>query len=242
MNFSEQCQKLDARIRSCQVIEPFGCYVTDGIVNLDKWRLQKIRPLFIGKEAHGDGFGNPLWSIVNWLDKDPAEVCYESPYSWHKTAYISYSLQNHFIPDSQIPWIRDDESVAEALRTIAFINIGKYTAETTIPWNRLASLYAQNSLVLHDQIELYQPNVIIGWNTLSLFENDSVFTNRFAESSISTQHQEFTQSWLSNGKLFISAYHPASRVAGLTRTRYIDDIVNTVKENYDSIDVSLPLL
>ena len=240
MDYQEHCQELDTKIRSIQKMEPFGCYTLDGIVNVENWRKQQIRPLFIGKEPHGTGYDQEVWSMANWLNENPKEdACDATPHTWPKTAYISYALQNGFAQYDDMPHINQDKKIAEALRHIAFINVGKYTAETTTPWPRLNELYRQNRNVLHDQIEMLQPNVIVGWNTLGLFENDEEFMSRFALEKSDSANHDIIDSWTSGGKLFISAYHPGSRTSFV---RYVDSIVTAVKEHIEDIDLSLPTL
>ncbi|WP_201987128.1 hypothetical protein [Hymenobacter rubidus] len=240
MDYQKQSQELDARIRSIQKIEPLNCYVRDGIVNIESWRKQNIRPLFIGKEAHGDGDGESTWSITNWLNKYPSDVCRDSPRSWQKTAYTSHGLQNGFMDYDDMPWIRDDSRVAEALRNIAFINIGKYAAETTTPFSRLNKLYTQNKHIIHEQITMYQPNVIVGWGTMGLLESDPDFMTRFASIRSQAIKHNAVNSWISDGKLFISAYHPS--YFSISPERYVKSIVETVKNQIDKIDLSLPSL
>lgn len=238
MTYKEKARAVEEKLKKLQQIEPLNIYVRDGIVNIDSWTRQAIRPLFIGKEAHGDGFGQDSWSITKWLDEDPLDVCISARHSWQKTAYISHGLQNNFMLYDDIPFIRNDARVADALRAIAFINVGKYGAETRTPWSRLDALYQQNRSALHDQIELYQPNVIIGWNTLSFFERDAEFLNRFGTPALPKQALNSVDYWSANGKLFIDAYHPAS--FQISQEQYVDDIIQAVKLNMNQINTALP--
>jgi len=238
MDYKEKCQILDAKILASQQIKPLDLYIRDGIVNLDSWSKQSIRPLFIGKEAYGEGFGGNTWSITSWLDNHSLDVCLNSPRSWQKTAYISYALQNNFTVYDNISYIRQDHRVANALKSIAFINVGKCSGDSRTPWQRLEALYKQNSSALHDQIELYQPNVIIGWSTLFLFERDKNFLSRFTSGSIVKQQLGSVDAWFADGKLFIDAYHPAW--FGIKQEKYVDDVVAAIKINLDFIDQSLP--
>ncbi len=237
MDYQKQCQDLDARIKSIQRIEPMKCYVRDGIVNIEKWRNQTLRPLFIGKEAHGEGFGESSWSITNWIDKYPADVCRDSPRSWQKTAYTSHALQNAFMDYDDMPRIRDDKQVAESLRNIAFINIGKFAADTSTPHSRLQKLYAQNRQIIHEQIGLYKPNVIIGWGTMGLLERDQDFVNLFANERTPTIKHNAVNSWVANGILFISAYHPS--YFRISPERYVNSINDVVRKQIDKIDLTL---
>jgi hypothetical protein len=243
MSYEQQCQQLDEKIKSIQNIPPFDHYTLDGIANIDQWRKQAIRPLFIGKEAHGDAYGKKVWDMRDWLNVNPREdVCAATPSTWPRAAYISFGLQNGMMEYDDIPHLDNDIRVAEALRTVAFINVGKYTAESNTPWRRLNALYQQNRLALHDQISFIQPNVIIGWSTLGYFKTDTEFMSRFASnSSQDTDYGSETNcpvtSWYAGGKLFIEAYHPASRTSP---KEYVDNIIDAVKANIQHIDQSTP--
>ena len=245
MSYEQQCQQLEEKIKSIQSIPPFDHYTLDGIVNIDQWREQAIRPLFIGKEPHGEAYGQDVWSMRNWLNKNPKEdACAATPHTWPKTAYISFSLQNGMMDYDDIPFLDDDVRIAEALRAIAFINIGKYTAKSTTPSNRLASLYQQNRKLLHEQIAFIQPNIMIGWNTMGHLKSDTEFMQHFApnpsqENTYGSGTRCAVTSWYTCGKLFIDAQHPGSRTSYYS---YIDNIISAVKTNIQHIDQSLPLI
>ena len=241
MDYQKQCQEFDTKIRSIQKIEPLDCYISDGVVNIEKWRHQQIRPLFIGKEAY-DKEGRLLWNYTDWLNNQPQDAFSASPRTWPTTAYLSFALQNEFKNYNDIPFIQDDERVANALQNIAFINIGKYGAETKTPARRLEELFVQNKHVLNNQIEFYQPNIVIGWSTLDFFVKDEEFLRRFSKSDIIEHTKEGITYWAANGRLFISAYHPAS--FEVSQEQYVNGIVDAVREcmSNKEIDLSLPSL
>jgi len=144
------------------------------------------------------------------------------------------------MPFSKIPWIHDDSRIIDALRSIAFINVGKYGAETVTPWQRLHDLYQQNRAILHDQIELFQPNVIIGWNTLDFFERDEDFINRFSIIPRARITQGAVDYWVANGKLFIFAYHPA--YLKIKRGNFVNSVLDAVKASLPELNLALPNL
>lgn len=237
MSYEQKCQELDQRIRSIQKIEPFDCYIQDGIVNIERWRNQQIRPLFIGKEGYE--LGEKIESsVTTWLNDTPEDACWASPRTWQTIAYTSFGLQNDCIPFGQMPWIHEDSKVGDALRTIAFINVGKYGAERTTPWKRLNGLYQQNSHILHDQIELFQPNVIIGWNTLDFFERDPDFMRRFSGVPRVRKTQGAVEYCVAEGRLFVFAYHPA--YLGVKQQNFVDSILDAVRENLPELNLALP--
>lgn len=244
MTFEQKQQELDQRIRSIQEIEPFDHYTLDGVISIENWRKQEVRPLFIGKEAHGEAYGKPVWSMCEWLSDDPkGDVCAATTHTWPKTAYVSFGLQNGFLDYDSMPWLSEDIRVAESLRSIAFINIGKYTADTKTPWSRLNALYKQNRLMLHDQIELAQPNIIIGWKTLGYFIDDPDFKGRFLQSPTpeviyGSDTRCPVTVFGSGGRLFVDAYHPGSITSF---TQYVGNVMEAVKAHSNLINCSLPV-
>ena len=239
MDYQNQCQELDTRIRSTQKIGPEDCYISDGIVDINAWRQQKFRPLFIGKEAY-DYAERPLWNYTDWLKNSPQEAFSASRRTWGATAYISYALQNGMNAYSKLPRLSEDEQVDNALQTIAFINVGKLGGKNKTSWFRLNSLYQQNAHLLREQIEFYQPNIIIGWSTLDFFEKDEKFRSRFGYDPTKKMTLDRVDYLLADDKLFIDAYHPA--YLGVPLDEYVNSIIAAVKKHKNEIDQSLPTL
>lgn len=236
MHYEKQRQELDNKIRNRQSIADGDCYIADGIVNIDTWRQQKIRPLIIGKEAYDNG-GRADWNYCEWLRNHSNEAFSASRRTWETMAYTSFGLQNNFTEYDKMPWLKDDCRVSTALQATAVINVGKLGGENTTSWARLNELYQQNATLLHDQIEFTQANVIIGWSTLEFFEQDPAFATRFKTKSEKSTW-EAVDYWLSDGRLFIDAYHPA--YLGVRQQRYVDSIVATVKKNQQGLNQLLP--
>lgn len=236
MSYQENWADVEARLRSIQLIPPLSGYIRDGIVNMDNWQNQRVRPLFIGKEAYGE---NGYSITEHCMNTKPVKFCQESPRSWRKTSVISYALQNSFASYEEIHSIRNSEKVAKSLRNIAFINVGKYGAGKTTPMQRLSELYRQNRSFLHEQIALCQPNIIIGWNTLHLFEQDPTFIQQLAGSRMINPKIGKVRSWHSTGMLFIATSHPA--YFKIKMRDYVNDILDVVRINANSINYDLPV-
>ena len=163
MRHQEKWTDLNNRLKSAQRIEPLNGFVRDGIVNLEKWHNQKIRPLFIGKEAHpgkkklDTSHKDHGWSMTeHTLSKAGEKTKLDAAlrYSWTKIAYISYALQNNFQDYDQNHTDRKKLPIIQSLHNIAFINIGKQIGATQTDYKRLGNLYIQNRTFLHEQIEL----------------------------------------------------------------------------------------
>ncbi|WP_157547485.1 hypothetical protein [Hymenobacter sp. DG25A] len=236
MSYLDKWANIEARLKNIQSLPPLSGYIRDGIVNIDNWQNQEIRPLFIGKEAYGDGG----WSITEHaLNENPAEFCRRAPSSWRKTSVISYALQNSLAAYSDIYPIRNSNKVAESLRSIAFINVGKHGGGKTTSPQRLTDLYRQNRTLLHEQIALCQPNIIIGWNTLDLFEQDTDFVRQVGNTKNDNPKLGKVRSWSSDGKLFIATTHPA--YFKIKTQDYVDGILNVVRANSTNINRGLPV-
>jgi hypothetical protein len=246
MSYNDEWAALEAKIRDVQRLVPLSGYVRDGIVNLAYWQQQQIRPLFIGKEAH-DGkkkgeekapAGSRGWSITEGsINANPVKLCRESRHSWPKTAYVAHALQQGF-PAYEARKQRE-RLILEALRTAAFINIGKQVGETQTSHKRLRDMYKQNRLLLHDQIALCQPNVIICWNTLGVFEKDSAFIARFGVDKSPTVIANGVRSWTANGCVFVAAKHPA--YFKIPPARYVDSLVSAVRAHIEAGRINLDL-
>jgi hypothetical protein len=200
--------------------------IYDGIVDETRWSSQELRPLFIGKEPHDSGGGD--WSIADTLRVEPNKLLNGAWQTWRPTAYIAWSLFNGFPAYQDIP-SHDDPRVMDALRNIAFINIGKLPGDTSTSDQRLETLYNENKELLFDQIEAIQPNIIIGWRTLYHFLGDDDFNNRFQVDDDLRWDQESYPKCISTGtKLFVQHYHPARR--GRNEEEYVNGIVNAVQK------------
>ncbi|RAK65184.1 hypothetical protein DLM85_16740 [Hymenobacter edaphi] len=91
---------------------------------------------------------------------------------------------------------------------------------------------------MHEQIALCQPNIIIGWNTLSYFEKDSDFLKKIGLPSGPRQSLGSVDYWFAGSKLFIDTYHPAS--FKIKQQQYVGDILQVVKINQNALNLDLP--
>jgi hypothetical protein len=78
---------------------------------------------------------------------------------------------------------------------------------------------------LFKQIETYNPDIIIGGNTLGYFFNEmGILLNQFTDSGSVYYYKN------NDGKLFINTYHPAQ--TKLDRETYINEILSAVKNKF----------
>ncbi|MGI6593465.1 MAG: hypothetical protein ACOX24_00030 [Christensenellales bacterium] len=53
---------LDNLLKEWKLKYPDSVFISDGIVNKEKWKTQKVRPLFLLKEAYG---GDSDWDLID---------------------------------------------------------------------------------------------------------------------------------------------------------------------------------
>jgi hypothetical protein len=198
--------------------------VTDGIVNLDEYLAADIKIMWILKEAndlHDDGEVYGGYDMRDSLNKKTID----SNDGWRSTfnpiVYASYGIQNNFQTWAEMGNTYKDQDVVDAIKKIAFINLKKIPGNAISDMAEIASSYeAQKNIVLK-QIEYYKPDVIIGGNTLQIIAEDI---------GISLIPKYPIDIAIKGKQLFINAYHPNNRVAGLGQENYCNAIIECVKD------------
>lgn len=153
--------------------------------------------------------------------------------------YILRGLaENKFWND--LPLIQDErDKFLEYLRSSAYLNINKMPAYKAS--GNLKKKYDNWSDIVLEQINCYEPDVIIFGNTFSYFKNDNI---PFVVEGKSLQGEPYivdAYKTIIGEKvtLLIDAYHPNAKVKGLTRQKYVDTIVSAILNNLKEIDLKL---
>lgn len=228
LNLDRHCKEIEELICKNYLDEHGQCEpIVDGIVSIEKYLQSKFKILWILKEPYDD-VENDLpsgggWHFANdFLAPDGFyQRIGQSRGTWHPIIYATYGILNEFLPYNSMDYIRDNESMAEIVRNITFINVQKLPGFTrTYDYGRIWSAYNKNKNVLLKQIATYNPDIIIGGATLPLFFDDLGIRD-ILKNNGSVDYA------INDKKLFIHAYHPAQ--TQVTRDRYVDDIINTVK-------------
>ncbi len=138
---------------------PKDVFISDGIVDPDKWFDQDIRPLFVLKEAYG---GDHDWNEIDWFfrNEEKSSQSILDP-TWRTICHwASYVFDKKYDCDS-ISWGND------VFKKIAVINIKKYGGiESSVnkDLKRHAEKHYEN---IFNQINLIKPTLIIcgytGW-------------------------------------------------------------------------------
>lgn len=205
-------------------IELFGKTMVDGAIDNEEYFKSKYKIAWFLKESYSDKEESEYYR--SYFESDDL---YEDWFknvaipTWHPIIYISYSILNGFKNWQELEYIRENPDMCKVIKNIAIINANKHYSETGT-WtddNNLLNGFKKFENILTKQIDLLDPNVLIFGNTFYLFKD---FFQINEEHKITELSEDgLLHTYFKNGKIFLDAYHPASRKKG-----YIDSIINSV--------------
>lgn len=212
-------------------------FMGDGIINLEQYYKVSPKVLWILKEPYDeDGEG---WSISEVFNLSGAELVspkhnLHKSKTWLPVIYSSYAIHNGTIPCDWISYPDKEPEVVDALKNIAIMNILKIPGGTTTPPAKLKAGYNDHREILVRQIKTYNPDIIIGGNTLWHFNKDLSLDQ--AEFNFDYEH-EF---WLKDGKVYIHCAHPSTTNRNDERiATYVDGITEIIKVWADRNKITL---
>ena len=195
--------------------------VTDGVIDAERYASSSPRMLWILREPWEDlapdeaGGG---WSVTKDVFSQPIT---SNRGALPVMAYIAYSVFNGFPLFEGMDYATKNPAIAEALKSVASINIKKTPGKTSSYLPEIAAHFQQNRALLVRQVKLLAPRVIIAGGTLRHFYSE------FGLSDSAFNKERSAWFCEQGGVLYIHANHPAQRRA---KGRYIDDIVSIIKE------------
>ena len=212
---SAQIEQLGAKTNSHVVI--------DGIIDIEKYLNAKHRILWVLKEANSEGVS---WSYLDkFKDKEWLYKCGKSIPTIKRVIYTTYGILNDCqwceIPDADV------ETAFYHLQGIALINIKKVPGGSVSEYGEIQKAYNENQELLRQQINTYNPTIIIFGNTLQFFCESDFDGLETANKQTTEYGNEFYDT---GEKLYIHTWHPAARGHGFDDEGYVMDIVNIVKK------------
>lgn len=196
--------------------------VYDGIANTKRYLKSKYKILWILKEAN-DPDGEESWDLRNLMNDaiEDGGLATNMVSTFKDIIYTSYGLLNGFKQWDDIEYIDDNNSVADVLKDIAFINISKFPGGSTSNEKDLEENYQIFKNIVLKQIKEFSPQIIICGNTCKFIEED-----------LDLSDMEFVKEdaiwyYLSSKRIVIDAWHPAQRQ--LTDQKYCDSIIDAVR-------------
>ena len=183
-----------------------GCFpVIDGIIDIERYINAKYKILWILKEANF-GKSKGSWDMLAYY-REAKESDINKSLTTRRVMLVSH----RFFPDV---------TPLSAFQSIAYINIKKVAGYENSDDTEIEKAFSAHKCLLLEQIETYNPDIIICGNTLNYFENDLDF--RKGESiSIGMEQRHY---FCSKERLYINAFHPA--YPKITDEEYSDKIFN----------------
>src|SRR5690606_11491161 len=198
--------------------------ITDGIIDIEKYFRAKYKILWILKEPYDDfdENGNPVggdWALDEVLRKKLSFSEFEGGRKTYlPMIYTSWGILNGFQLWGEMGNVHSDPSMIEALKSVAYINVKKLPGYTTSQASVIEAAYKENKDILKDQIDVYNPDVVIGGSTLYMFFNDLGLSSADFQSLGSVEYS------IKDERIYICAYHPSNRT--VKEEIYCDDIIN----------------
>ena len=214
----EKVRKIDELIKA----EYGKNVILDGIVDHEKYLNAKFKILWILKEPHDKG-GQQEWSMRDLIKdaKYSEGLNPDMKYTFTNIIYSTYSIFNNFVSWNEMDYMEDKPEMIEYLQKIALINIKKLPAGSSSKDNEIQSAYQKYRSIILKQIETFEPNIIIGGNTIKYIQEDLEL------SKFPKIEKDLIWYYLLDDKIVIDAYHPASRI---NNEQYCNSIIDAVKE------------
>ena len=199
--------------------------ISDGIVNKEQYFDSPIKILWILKEPYDlENNGDDTWPLNDFLNNEnELQKLGGFKTTWYPIIYTSYAILNGFLKYEDMSFIDKDLDMLNILKKIAVINVQKFPAKTTTKNSEITAAYKAHSKILVEQIATYNPNIIIGGNTMWNFVDDL----GLKDFSLCDNGYDY---WIKVNQLFIDANHPAFRVNDEKKAEYVNDIVRISKK------------
>lgn len=149
--------------------------IYDGVVDTEAYPATRPKVLWILKEPYDDFDADGMPTGGGWTmfkdfgEGDSLAKAVNRNTALRNVTYASYAIQSGINSYAELPWITDKpEAYEKAVRSVAYVNIGKMPGKTTTSDAHLSKLYRDWKDILFKQIDLYDPDVIIVCGTATL--------------------------------------------------------------------------
>ncbi|GHV35530.1 hypothetical protein FACS1894178_5290 [Bacteroidia bacterium] len=197
-------------------------YVRDGILNVEAYLSASVKILYILKDVNsrGNDLSDMRKALVKLNEKDKNRIDDGWGNTWRPIAYATYGIFEKMNFQEICDNIGDiNGNAAEILKyipNIAHINVKKYAGVETANDTEIQNFYNKYKPLLHEQIELINPDVLIFCGTFKYFDADYFAKKEEIQENI-YKYQD---------KLLIATRHP-NRAAYQT---YCNTIINAVND------------
>jgi hypothetical protein len=217
-DFIFQVRQLEEKLKAS--IDPDGSkkIVLDGCVDEETYLTSPVKIMWILKEPYGNRDGT-MHLAKTYLGKRGIEGDFgNARNTWYPVVYCTYGMLKNTTWD-KIPDAGSDSSVCKILKNITVINLKKIPGGKRTPnYEPIKTAYNSYADLFKEQIELYQPQVIIGGNTLFMLKNNFGLSDLPVLGDVDCPYYIDAEH-----RLWIDAYHPGQ--SKIKRKRYFDLIL-----------------
>lgn len=227
MSQNEFESKINELNKKFQEANGYEAITLDGPLNIQGYLKSPMKILWVLKEAYGEAFSYTDY-FSNQFDKFYEEIVLKKPGpggTWQPITITSYCILNK-LKEYDVSIIQDKEIVKETLENIAFINIKKIPGKSKSNDREIKKYYHKYPALLHEQINLLNPEIIICGKTGHLFDNTFSKEKSFKKYII----PKSTHCFVFEGRFYICAYHPARWPMTQSDEDYTNSIVFCIKK------------
>ncbi|MDD2635980.1 MAG: hypothetical protein PHW82_10825 [Bacteroidales bacterium] len=228
LQFEEECAAIEQKISKIDENA-----AVDGVINPQKYfnlSNDKPRILWVLKEPNTEGETGVGWSYKDLfsIDNLTANPKLLGIQTLSQVFYVSYSILNNFMEWGEVPHKSKIETISIG-EQIAYININKgLGGKGSVNDKKIEDAYLIYRGILKEQIEVYNPDIIIFGNTLQYIDKEVIDRDMFSVKSIDTEKYKTTY-YESDKRLMIWAYHPGARANTISQQTYFEEIVSISK-------------
>jgi len=180
-------------------------FITDGIIDEERWKSAEIKILYILKEAYeSDENQSEEWDLAKYLSNGLGII---KKKMWWTVSQWSYGLRKLHETNEVVPFneqFKADEDFNEAFLSSAIINIKKSSGKVSSNKSDLALYVKEDWDLISEQIEEINPDLIICGSTLPIIEEHLKYTPSALKKC---------DEWLykSDKYYFVDFWHPANQ-------------------------------
>lgn len=180
-------------------------FISDGVMNPEKWFAQADRPLFLLKEAYG---GERDWDLArDHIMRDSQDG--KLPKIWQRISLWAYGVLTgkYRLPGTYLPGDQEFQRFGNRfLQGIAAVNLKKYCGQKTSDKDEIMRYAVKDREFLRRQIALCDPTVIVCGNT------GDALAQLYDFGKAEQRNEEYFYHFTLNGHevLVLDYYHPAN--------------------------------
>ncbi len=188
--------------------------IFDGIINEIDYKNANVKLLWVLKDANSNGEDESydLRLAINDL-KTESGIRKGWANTFANIVYVTNGILNNNTWE-EVPYYYDDPSFVDALKKIAYINVKKTGGGSQSIKNELQDYYNFSKDLLFNQINEFNPDVIIFGNTYFFFKNDLGLNEMVSFGTCEAIKDA--------KRIYINANHPNARIS---QEKYFNDVL-----------------